>query len=184
MKLTEIYFDFLKKEIIRLELLEGKEFNVLERNLFETYITLVELLNPNNSYEYRKVGKGWFRYSDVVGNIYDVRITYQPVADPYFELKTWWYDENDKPIYQELPSNSSSQDWDKRSNTIAKIYRDEIIPFFEEHLSYCNKLIFKPVDSQRYYFSKRLIEKFTPKDFKVVEKYPTEIIITKNKKEI
>ncbi len=177
MKLTEIYFDFLKKEINKLELLEGHEFNILEYNLFQTYITLVELLNPNDSYQYKKVDKGWFRYFDIMENIYDVRITYQSGIDPYFELKTWWYDENDKPIYKELPTNSSAQDWDKRSNTLAKIYIDEVIPFFKKNISYCSKLVYKPVDQQRYYFAKRMIEKFTPKEFEIVEKYPKEIII-------
>jgi len=184
MKLTEIYFDFLKKEISRLESIEGRKFNVLEYNLFETYITLAELLNPNDAYAYVKIRDGWFRYQDMMDIYYDVRIAYQPVDDPYFELKTWWYDENKKAIYDKLPSNSSSRDWDKRSNTIAKIYRDEIIPFFKENVGYCDKLVIKPVDKQRYYFSKKMIEKFTPEEFKVIENYPVEIIITTKKKEI
>jgi hypothetical protein len=40
-------------------------------------------------------------------------------------------------------------------------------------------LKFVPLDKQRYYFSLRMIKKFIPKEWKIIENFPTEIMIEK-----
>lgn len=145
--------------------LEYQNFtNLADKNLYETYTILGELLNPDSAYPYKQNIKGLWEYQDIMENTYFVRIVYQPTNHPYFELKTGYYDEHHKPKYDPVvPPNSTSQDWDKRSDTVAKIYRDEVIPLFLEQ-DLCNTLEIKPLEIKRYQFSVRLVNKFTPTD--------------------
>jgi hypothetical protein len=114
----------------------------------------------------------------MMGNYYDVRLLFQPFKGGYYELKTWWSDESGKKYYDQVPQSSTGKDWDKRSNTVAKIFRDEIIPIFKKQdLSLILKFV--PLDKQRYYFSLRMIKKFIPKEWKIIENFPTEIMIEK-----
>lgn len=136
----------------------------VDQNLFETYTIMGELLNPDNAYLYKEKLKGLWEYTDIVGNLYFVRITFQPSTTPYFELKTGYFNETGKPQYDpSVPENSTAKDWDKRSDTVAKIYRDEVIPYFLNQ-SLSNTLIIKPLEIKRYQFSVRLVNKFTPTD--------------------
>ena len=153
--------------------------NTNDKNLYETYILLGELLNPDNSYPYEEKIKGLWEYKDIMDNIYFVRLTYQPTTQPHFELKTGYYNEHGKPQYDPpVPDNSTSKDWNKRSDTVAKIYRDEIIPMFiEQNIS--NILIIKPLEIKRYQFSVRLIDKFTPNNIQIKYNKPQSIVLTK-----
>lgn len=135
-----------------------------DQNLFETYTILGELLNPDNAYPYSQKTKDLWIYNDIKENTYFVRITFQPTSQPHFELKTGYFDKNNKPQYDPAtPENTTGIDWDKRSDTVAKIYRDEIIPYFINQ-SLSNVLIIKPLEIKRYQFSVRLVNKFTPID--------------------
>ena len=158
--------------------LSENESNLSEELLIESNVLLGELLNPENSYEYDG-SRGWFHYDDINVNTYFVRLAYQPTSTPFFELKTGWYDKNNVPWYDPpVAPNTTAIDWDKRSNTVAKIYRDEIIPFFKsQNLS--DLMVFNPISTSRYNFSIRLIKKFTPKEFRIEEYYPTQIKIFK-----
>lgn len=147
-----------------------------DENLFETYLMLGELLNPNNAYEYN-VFQGMYYFRDSSDNPFCARLVYQPTAEPFWEFKTWWVD-NKQAVYDRLPDNTTAQDWDKRSDTIAKIFRDEIIPkFLAQNNSNIMKI--KPLDSKRYQFSLRMVKKFTPKELKIIEDFPKNIIIEK-----
>ena len=135
-----------------------------DQNLFESYVMLGELLNPDSAYKYEQKIKGLWEYNDIEENTYFVRITFQPSNQPYFELKTGYFNETGKPQYDpSVPKNSTGKDWDKRSDTVAKIYRDEVIPYFLNQ-SLSNILIIKPLEIKRYQFSVRLVDKFTPTD--------------------
>lgn len=167
-------------EILKL-IREEKEYlelgNFVDQNLYESYSLLGELLNPDDSYEYSGSG-GYFVYKDIKDNIFFARLTYHPLdKDPYFEFKTGWIDENGKARY-DLPNNVTAQDWDKRSNTVAKIYRDELIPLFLSQ-NKTNRIEVTPLDIKRYQFAIRLIKKFTPSNLTIIENKPNSIIITK-----
>ena len=158
---------------------EYQNLNMSDRNLYETYIMLGELLNPDNSYPYEEKIKGLWEYSDIAKNTYFVRLTYQPTTHPYFELKTGYYNEHGKPQYDpSVPDNSTGKDWDKRSDTVAKIYRDEIIPMFLKQNT-SNILIIKPLEIKRYQFSVRLVDKFTPNNIQIKYNKPQSIVLTK-----
>ena len=166
------------------EILLSQDYNELsndiDKNLYETYVLLGELLNPDNSYPYEEKLKGLWEYNDIMNNTYFVRLFYNATKNPHFELKTGYYNKHDKPQYDpSIPDNSTGKDWDKRSDTVAKIYRDKIIPMFLEQ-DLCNTLIIKPLEIKRYQFSVRLINKFTPTD-KINIKYdkPTSIVLSK-----
>jgi hypothetical protein len=131
-----------------------------------------EVVNPEgDKFEYKQIKKGLFTYEDSLGNLYFIRMTYQPTDSPYFEIKIGWFENNNlsKPKYEpNLPSNSTSLDNIKRRNTVAKIYRDEILPLFLQSSKLSNKLIIKPISNSRFIFSQRLIQNNTPKEFNIV----------------
>jgi hypothetical protein len=177
-KLTEIY-NSLSKKVQR----NYKKYNYIpknwaDENLFENYILLGELLDPNNSYEYTKINRNTYGYIDASGNNFYVKITYQPTQEPYMEVKAYWIDlKTNKPVYDKLP-NVTAKDWDKRSNTVAKIYQDEIIPFFKSQ-DLTDLMVFLPLDPKRYQLSIRMVKKFNKDNFEIIEDFPNKITIVK-----
>lgn len=159
--------------------------NEEDQIIFEQFVELGEILNPNNSYNYslKRGFKEVWEFNDKVGNTYFARIVYQPLKDPFFELKTGYYNDKGETIYDpNVPSmapSSTAQDVHTRGDTVAKIFRDEIIPYFlNQNLS--NKLVIKPIDIKRYQFAIRMVNKFTLKNqIKIVENKPNEIILIK-----
>jgi hypothetical protein len=131
---------------------------------------MAEVVNPDGDYfPYKELNpKGLFVYKDSKDNLYFARIFYQSTSTPYFEFKAGWFEDNDisKPKYDpQLPPNVVGIDNLKRRNTIAKIYRDEIIPYFKEKSPLSHTLVIYPISDLRYTFSKRLAQNHTPKDF-------------------
>lgn len=143
---------------------------------------MVKVVNPNGEiFEYRESNiKGLFIYKDSYNNLYFARILFNPINnDPYFEFKTGWFEDNDKskPKYDpHLPPNTTGMDNLKRRNTVGKIYRDEILPFFKQNQNLSNKLYIKPISHSRHVFSQRLVKNHTPKDFNIEEIGETLII--------
>jgi hypothetical protein len=172
------------KKLIKEELKEyfkTNPYSLKDELIMENEIMLGELLNPDNSYPYEKVSKGFFTYKDLNGVKFFVRAAYVPEPQNYFEFKTGWFDENEKSTYEPptppISPNSSAIDWDKRSDTVAKIYRDKILPFFKQQ-TLTNLMVIKPISSSRMKFAERLVKKFTPEDF-TTEFKDKEIIINK-----
>lgn len=148
------------------EFFKTNNYSLEDELILENEIILSELLDPEDSYEYEG-SKGLYYYKDINNVKFFVRLTYQPLSDPYFELKTGWIDKQGKPQYEPstppISPESSAIDLDKRSNTLAKIYRDEIIPFFKQQ-QLSGKIVIKPISPSRSRFSRMLINKFTPKE--------------------
>jgi hypothetical protein len=144
-------------------------------------VMLGELLNPNHAYPYIEEGNGMWSYKDMNDVKFLVRLTYQPTSNPYLEFKTGWTNPEGKIQYEPsippVSPNSSAIDWDKRSDTVAKIYRDEILPFFKQQ-TLTDVMVIKPISSSRMKFAERLVKKFTPEDF-TTEFKDKEIIINK-----
>lgn len=142
------------------------KYSLEDELILENQIILGELLDPSNVYPYSG-SRGLCTYIDSTDVTYFVRLIYQPTSEPYFELKTGWIDSNGKPKYEPsfppISSRSSAIDLDKRSNTLAKIYRDEILPFFKSQ-SLSNKMIIKPISDSRARFSRIMINRLTPKE--------------------
>jgi hypothetical protein len=155
-------------------------YSLKDKILMETDIMLGELLNPENSLPYRG-DKGFYLYDDPNGVTFFARAHYNPIRD-YLEFKTGWLDENGKAIYEpSVPygnEKTSTKDIHSRSDTVAKIYRDEILSFFDmQNLS--NILIIDPISSSRSKFAERLVNKFTSKEKYNIEKESNMIIIKK-----
>lgn len=161
---VKILQELIKNEVK--EFFKTNKYSLEDELILQNEIILSELLDPENSYEYEG-SKGLYYYKDVNNVKFFVRLTYQPLSDPYFELKTGWINKQGKPQYEPstppLSPDSSAIDLDKRSNTVAKIYRDEILPFFKEQ-DLSNKMVIKPISPSRSRFSRMLINKFTPKN--------------------
>jgi hypothetical protein len=160
------------KKIVKEELqkhFESHPYSLEDEMIITNEVMLGELLNPDNSYPYINKGKGIRGYKDMNDVEFIVRLTYQPTSPPYLEFKTGWFDENGKITYEPsippVSPNSSAIDWDKRSDTVAKIYRDEILPFFKQQ-TLTNFMVIKPISSSRMKFAERLVKKFTPDEFK------------------
>jgi hypothetical protein len=168
--------DLLKDKFQNSNYSELDEINEINETI------LSELLDPDNSYEYKQYIKGLWTYYDMNNVEFFVRIVYQPITNgAHFELKTGWFDNKGKPQYEpSIPPTSpksSAIDWDKRSNTVAKIYRDEVLPFFEKQ-NLSDLLLIKPISSSRMKFAERLVKKFTSIDQFDIE-YGSPLIIKK-----
>lgn len=152
--------------------------NQIDESLLVTELLLGELLDPENSYDYKEKS-GIYYYQDSENIRFCVRMTYNPGRVNFCELKTWWVEpETKKIVYDYLPPNTSGFEQTRRSDTTAKIFRDEILPKFKSQ-TFSNLLVFNPVNSKRFQFSLRLIKKFIPKDWEIEEKFPKQIIIKK-----
>ena len=161
------------KKIVKEELqkyFENHLYSLEDEMVITNEIMLGELLNPDNSYPYINDGKGIWKYKDMNDVEFIVRLTYQPAQFPYLEFKTGWTNQDGKITYEPsippISPNSSVIDWDKRSDTVAKIYRDEILPFFKQQ-TLTNVMVIKPISSSRMKFAERLVKKFTPDEFKI-----------------
>lgn len=150
----------------------------IDKNLFESYFILGELLNPDNSYNYKEKMRGYWVFTDNFGYDFFIRIFFQPLeeTESYFEMKMGWEDLEKQQKYLRQPAREIDE---KRSDTIAKIYKEELIPFFlDQNLNDSLKIL--PLDIKRYQFFKRLVDKFTPKDkLEIIENKPTEITLKK-----
>ena len=151
------------------------KLNLVDKNLFESYWLLGELLNPEYSYPYKQEMKGYWVFKDDTGYEFFIRLVFQPVDKGYWEVKMGWVDLPNQSKYLRQPAREIDE---KRSDTIAKIYRDEIIPFFINQ-DFNNILKVIPLDIIRYQFSIRLVKKFTPDNIEIVENLPNEITLIK-----
>lgn len=151
----------------------------LDESNITSALLLGELLNPENAYEY-VYHDGLYKFKDEEGYIFAaIMISSPSKIEPFCEFKTFWFDpDTNKPVYHLLPQNSSGIVGSRRSDTVAKIFRDEIIPKFKEQ-DFAEILVFNPVNHQRYLFSIRMIKKFIPKEWEIEENYPKRIIIRK-----
>lgn len=153
------------------EFFKTNEYSLEDELLLINEVWLGELLNPNDAYDYCG-SKGFYRYKDLNDVEFFVRLTYQPTNDPYFELKTGWINDEGKPIYEPsippVSPKSSSKDWNTRSNTLAKIFKDELISFFiKQKLTDIIKI--KPISKSRMKFSERMVNKFVDNNkFKII----------------
>ena len=149
-----------------------------EKNWLYSNLMLSELLNPNNAYEYKNHKNELWYFDDSTDIRFCAFMNFNPGKTPFCEFKPWWVDPTtNRRIYDHLPP-TTSRDWDRRSDTVAKIFRDEIIPKFKNQ-TYANLLVINPVDSQRYQFSLRMVKKFIPKGWSIDEHFPKQIIIRK-----
>jgi hypothetical protein len=178
MKFEDLH-DIVKEELK--EFFKTNPYSLKEEMIITNEVMLGELLNPDNSYSYINGGKGVWKYKDMNDVEFIVRLTYQPTSNPYLEFKTGWTNSEDKIQYEPsippISPNSSAIDWDKRSDTVAKIYRDEILSFFKQQ-NLTDTMVIKPISSSRMKFAERLVKKFTSKDF-TIEFKEKEIIIKK-----
>ena len=166
-----ILYDNPSNVIAQLKYLLDNPFQEINEWLQEEDNLMDEVVNPEgDKFEYKQIEKGLFTYKDSLDNLYFIRMTYQPTDSPYFEIKIGWFEDNNlsKPKYEpNLPSNSTSLDNIKRRNTVAKIYRDEILPLFLQSSKLSNKLIVKPISNSIFIFSQRLIQNNTPEEFNI-----------------
>lgn len=174
-KLMEIWDEIVQEMIDKGQY---RPINDADRNVLNTHIMLGELLDPSNAYEYSVYKNEIYYFDDSGGNMFCARLVFQPTAKPFYEFKTWWV-EDGKAVYNRLPDNTPASDWSKRSDTVAKIFKDEIIPKFEKQRS-TNRMSIIPVDSKRYQLSIRMVKKFIPNDWTIIEEYPKAIHIDKS----
>lgn len=165
---------YLKGNILFRRWTDHMKYNRIHESILleEEDKLMAEVVNPDGEhFQYQESNtKGLFTYRDSQDNLYFARIFYQPTSNPHFEFKVGWFKDNDlsKPQYDpQLPPSAIGIDNLKRRNTVAKIYRDEIIPYFKKNLSLSNTLTINPISDLRYTFSKRLVQNHTPKDFDI-----------------
>ena len=145
---------------------------------------LSELLTTENYYPYEKKGRySWF-YNDFANVRFYVKLLADNNEFSIFSLKSGYYNElGNSTVDPAVPEKSKAKDepelWDKISNTVAKIFKDEILPMF---LSSKNiKTIYvDPVSLARYNLSFRMFKKFIPLDkIEIKEVKSTRIYLNK-----
>lgn len=147
--------------------------NITVETLFEEEdILMAEVVNPDGErFEYEESNvNGLYIYKDSFDNLYFARVTYSPSSSPRFEFKVGWFENNDisKPKYEpNLPPNTTGMDNLKRRNTVAKIYRDEVLPFLKNNQNLAKQLDINPISNSRYIFSQRLVQKNTPSEYNI-----------------
>jgi hypothetical protein len=159
------------RKIVKEELqkhFKSHPYSLKDEMVITNEVMLGELLNPDNSLPYEKVSKGFYTYEDPNGVKFFVRAAYTPEPQNYFEFKTGWFDQNGKATYEpSVPygnQETSALDINSRSDTVAKIYRDEILSFFKQQ-TLTDTMVIKPISLSRMKFAERLVKKFTPEDF-------------------
>jgi hypothetical protein len=159
------------RKIVKEELqkhFKSHPYSLEDEMVITNEVMLGELLNPDNSLSYKKVSKGFYTYEDPNGVKFFVRAAYTPEPQNYFEFKTGWFDQNGKATYEpSVPygnQETSALDINSRSDTVAKIYRDEILSFFKQQ-TLTDTMVIKPISLSRMKFAERLVKKFTPEDF-------------------
>lgn len=134
------------------------------------------LLNPDNAFEYTKVNNFLFTYKDSLNNVYFLQLIKEPF-NRYHEILIGWFDSNNKMIFEPaLPTNIDSKDNNKRGNTVAKIFRDELLPLIEKN-NFCFSI--KTMDNKRNAFSKRLLLKFFNTDKNVLKEFKNNFFVSK-----
>jgi hypothetical protein len=185
-----IYNDTPNKSLTQVikEICENEVYKQLDnwydQDTFQSYYLMSEFFNTSNVYDYKMSHKYNFIFSDRSDIKYFVRVVYNSddkIYGDHLEIKMGWYDSNGKSQYEEKNKHSIDE---YRGNTIAKIYRDEILPFFKTQ-PLCDILIFKSLhhDIKRYLFSLRMIQKFKEPWFDIIENKPIDIILKRNTKE-
>ena len=153
-----------------------------DQSVFETYALLGELLNPINAYDYVETKPRVWEFTDSLGFEYFVRFMFTPIGfeGGYYEIKMGWSDLDGQEKYLQ----QKARFWDdRRSDTIAKIYRDEIVPYFIKNDGVLSdKLVISPIDIKRYQFSIRLVNKFSPSNFVIDESQKPKVITITIKK--
>lgn len=155
---------------IKLESQYPKAESWEKQDLYETYAILSEFLDAENAFDYLKVGKTTWEYEDSLKNSFYVKLTFVPKfsnsEEPYLELKSYWINDRGKPMYSDFNGKSSSIDLQKKSDTTAKIFRDEVLPFFD-HQNIAKQLRIIPVDPIRYRLSKIMVKKYLSSNYDV-----------------
>lgn len=173
--MLEEIFERLNSDETYLDLVDDAD-----KFVYETLYLISEMLNPDNAYIYNKLSKNHFSFFDRFNVQYVVVLTYMPTDEPYFEFKIGYIDPINKKIKYDKEEVKGFDD--KRSDTIAKIFRDEILLLFKnQKLSDIMKIIPKNGDIKRYMYSLRLIKKFIPTSYEIDESQKPELIIIKRK---
>lgn len=110
-----------------------KQLNEVEVVLFEETELFCELGDPNNSYKYKEVAHDIWEFEDRFGNILGVQINANKYVDSFFKVKNLSGKElrvfDVTKIEGNIDPNTYHNGTDeRRSDTICKILRDEIIP--------------------------------------------------------
>ena len=92
----------------------------------------------------------------------------------HYEFQTSWL--GDHGIEFEDPPKSSESN--KRSNTVALIFRDEIVPYFMSQ-SNTNRRVVEPTNSVRKRYFKMLVNNFVGSNVKVFDDHNEIVLIKK-----
>ena len=149
-------------------------------NVFESYFLMAELLNPEHAYKYKKENRNLFTFIAKNDIEYFCKIVYQPLEkNPFLEFKLGWLDESGKHHYEKSDNIEYIDEF--RSDTIAKIWRDEILPIYKNQ-DLTDKLVINPLnkDIKRYLFALKMIQKFKEDWFNIIEDKPKLITLINN----
>lgn len=149
-----------------------------EQLTLQTYYYLAEVFDKKNVYSHNMVGNFWATFTDDNKVKHFIRIIYQPLSKPRYDVKFGFLDRNGKPSYGQPNVHYNLHPDEKIFNTHIHILLDVFIDelnFFEK--SNTDELWLPATDYPRYRLYRIALTKFLDKSkFDLVEHSNTLII--------
>lgn len=149
----------------------------------QTYYYLVEIMDKSDSYQYESTDKFSAVFLDDNGIKHFIRIIYQPLSIPRYDVKIGFYDEQGKPSYERPNLHYNLGPDQKIFNTHIHILLDDffdVSDFFGE--ANWNMVALPATDYPRYRLYRMALTKFLNKEkyeFFDDLKHPNTIVIKK-----
>lgn len=152
---------------------EDKEINFLditEQLDVQTYYYLVEVMDLTNIYQFKSTDKFSAIFTDDNNITHFIRIAFQPLKSPRFDLKFGFFDKNGKPSFERPNLHYNLNPDEKIFNTHIHILLKNFLgddKFFEKikdkDKDKDNKLYLPAIDVARYRLFRMALNKFLDK---------------------
>jgi hypothetical protein len=140
--------------------------DITEQLDIQTYYYLVEVLDLTNIYPFQSTDKFSAEFIDNNKIKHFIRIAFQPLNEPRFDLKFGFYDENGKPSFKRPNLHYDLNPDEKIFNTHIHILINKFLEedkFFEKIKDKSNKLYLPAIDVSRYRLFRLALNKLLDK---------------------
>lgn len=132
---------------------EISTLDITEQLDIQTYYYLVEALDMTNIYPFQASNKFSAEFIDDNKVKHFIRIAFQPLTEPRFDLKFGFFDEHNKPSFKRPNLHYNLNPDEKIFNTHIHILINKFLEedkFFESIKEKTNKLYLPAIDVSRY----------------------------------
>jgi hypothetical protein len=137
--------------------------DVKEQMDLQSYYYICEIMDINRVYPYDLVGNFSAKFTDDNKITHLIRILYQPLKVPRYDVKFGFFDENGKISFERPNIHYKLEADDKIFNTYIRIFLLEFLEKFFEKVKETNKLYLPATDYARYRLYRMALNKFLDK---------------------